>query len=84
MASLTPIYVWRWGSGYGLRYILLIVKDADTNDTVTVSELTAITDTVGIKMDDGSALTCTEATNVVTITTAAMADEDCLILVSGD
>lgn len=83
MAALTPVYLHRFGGGYGLRYILFLVSNADQNDTVTISELDAVTDTVGVDMTDGAALTCTEATNVVTIT-SAVTDHDCLILVSGN
>jgi hypothetical protein len=82
MASLTPIYLWRGGGDFGLRERLVRVNNADQNDTTTISELDVIIDTVGINAVDGAALTCTEATNVVTIT-SAITDKDCLILVSG-
>ena len=83
MASLTPIYIKRVGtSGYGLRYKLFIVENASQNDTVTVDELDTVIDTVALQMDDGAAVTCTEATNVVTIS-GALTSKDCLILVSG-
>jgi len=39
MASLTPIYIARYGGGYGLRYRLFVVEDATSADTVTVNEL---------------------------------------------
>lgn len=53
--------------GEGLRYIIAEVKSATAADTVTFSELTAIKDTVCIRLDTGTEVDCTEATNVVTV-----------------
>ena len=68
MAALTPNIVYRGApKGEGLRYIIAEVKSASAEDTWTVSELTAIKDTVGIRLDTGVAVLFTEATNVVTV-----------------
>jgi hypothetical protein len=85
MASLTPIYKARYGSeGYGLRFREVVVEDADADDTVTISELSSITDTVALSLVDGGAVACSEATNVVTIDPAgALSGEDVRIIVSG-
>lgn len=68
MASRTPTIVYRGGMhGTGLRYISFTVDDADASDTVTISELDTIKDTIGVRLDTGAEVDCTEATNVVTI-----------------
>jgi hypothetical protein len=82
LAALTPIYIGRYGGGYGLRYKWIIVSAASQNDTVTVSELDTITDTVAVQMDTGAEVTCSEATNVVTVA-GALTSKDLMILVSG-
>ena len=83
MADLTERIVHRSGaSGYGLKYKLLEVEDATVADTVTVGELSIIKDTVCLRLDTGAEVTCTEATNIVTIG-AGPADTPLLILVSG-
>jgi len=62
--------------------MLLRVDDATAGDTVTVGELTVVSDTVAISQSDGAAFNCTEATNIVTLG-AGPADDDILILVTG-
>lgn len=68
--------------GEGLRYIIAEVKSATTADTVVFSELTAIKDTVAIRLDTGAETPCTEATNTVTIG-AGPAATPMMICVSG-
>lgn len=82
MASLTPIYLWRSGSGFGLRALLVRVNDGTAADTVTIGELTTVSDVVAISQSDGAAFACTEATNVVTLG-AGPADDDILLLITG-
>lgn len=82
MASLTPIYLYRYGGGYGLRYCLFIVENATSADTVTVNEVGTVEDTMAFQMDTGAAVACTEATNVVTVG-GAITSLDLIILVSG-
>lgn len=83
MADLTEVVVYRGGMrGYGLKYVVLEVESATASDTVTVGELTAIKDTVAIRLDTGAEIDCTEATNIVTIGSGP-SDTPMLIIVSG-
>ena len=82
MASLTPVYLWRSGSGFGLRALLVRVDDATAADTVTIGELTKVEDVVAISQSDGAAFACTEATNVVTLGAGPL-DDDVLLLITG-
>jgi len=45
-----------------------------TNDTITLGDLSDILGAAVLKKSDGSAVTFTEATNVITITQAALTD----------
>jgi hypothetical protein len=45
-----------------------------TNDTITLSDLAAIDGAALLKRADGTAVTCTVATNVITVTQSAMSD----------
>ena len=45
-----------------------------TNDTITLSDVTTINGAALLKRADGSAVTCTVATNVITVTQAGMSD----------
>ena len=87
MAALSYVVVFRGGMGgasYGLRYLILEVESADADDTVTVSEYTTVKDTVAIELDTGAEVSCSEATNVITIDPAgALSDKPVSILVSG-
>jgi len=68
VADLTETVKYRGGMrGSGLKYLVMEVDSATAADTVTVGELTAIKDTVAIRLDTGAEVDCTEATNVVTI-----------------
>ena len=83
MGILTENVVYRSAPrGEGLRYIIAEVKSATAADTVVFSELTAIKDTVAIRLDTGVDTPCTEATNIVTIG-AGPATTPMLICVSG-
>jgi len=68
--------------GQGLRYIIAEVHSATAADTWTVSEFTAIKDTVCIRLDTGAEVDCTEATNIVTVG-AGPAATPLMICVSG-
>ena len=54
-----------------------------TNDTIPVSELTDILAAAVFKKSDGTAITFTEATNIITITQAATTDVDAIIFAYG-
>jgi len=83
MTDLTEVVVYRGGMrGSGLQYLVLEVESADASDTVTVGELTAIKDTVAIRLDTGAEVDCTEATNIVTIGSGP-SSTPMLIIVSG-
>jgi len=83
MTSLTPIYLWRSG-GYGARQVLLLVKDASADDTVTIDELDTIIDTVALNANTHAAVACTESTNIVTIDSGgSLSSTDVRILVGG-
>jgi hypothetical protein len=45
-----------------------------TNDTIPISEFTAIAGASLRKVSDGTAVTCTVATNIITVTQAATTD----------
>lgn len=61
-------------SNVALRYVVFEASPIDTDDTVTVGELSAVTAAAAFRLDTGAKLTTTEATNIVTITTAALTD----------
>ncbi len=83
MATLTANIVYRSAPrGEGLRYVIAEVKAATAADTWTVSELTAIKDTITLRLDTGAEVDCTEATNVVTIG-AGPSSTPMMICVSG-
>jgi len=46
-----------------------------TNDTIPISEYTAIAGAMLRKKSDNTAVTCTTATNVITVTGAGLTDE---------
>ena len=47
-----------------------------TDDTIPIRELTDILGAVVLKKSDGTSITFTEATNIITITQAALTDVD--------
>jgi len=78
----TVVYRGKLGA-VGLRYVVCEVIAVTTNDTVTIGEMTDITVAVAFRLDTGAALTCTDATNVVTITTAAITNIPALVVATG-
>jgi hypothetical protein len=58
------------------KYVTFEAEDVDTDNTIPISELTDIIAAAVFKKSDGSAVTFTEATNVITITQAALTDVD--------
>jgi len=45
-----------------------------TNDTITVSDLAAVNGATLMKQADGTAVTCTVAANIITVTQATLTD----------
>jgi len=78
----TILYRGRLGST-GLRYVLCEATPIDTNDTVTIGELKVVTDAKAWRLDTGANITCSVATNVVTITQATLTDVLVLITATG-
>ena len=52
------------------KYMFFTAENVSTDDTITLSELTTINTTYLIDRSAGSAVTFTEATNIITITGA--------------
>jgi hypothetical protein len=52
------------------KQVVTIEATVSTDDTITLSDLTTINGAALLKRSDGSAITCTVATNVITITQA--------------
>ena len=82
MAALTYVLKSRSWISPGLGYCVITVALATAADTMTVTELTNIKDTVAVRLDTGAEVPCTEAANVVTIG-AGPADTPLLIVVTG-
>ena len=75
MADVTETVIARGRlGGTGLRYLLFEASPIDTNDTVTLNELSVITAVSCFRLDTGASITSTKATNVVTITQASLTD----------
>ena len=62
------------------RYMIARAK-ASTNDTVSFRGITSISAREAFKESDGTELTTTVSTNVVTITTTSLTDESIVLLV---
>lgn len=56
------------------KKVLQFEATVSTDDTITLSDLTTINGAALLKRSDGSAITCTVATNVITVTQAATTD----------
>jgi hypothetical protein len=56
------------------KKVLQISTSVSTNDTITLSDLTTINGAALLKRSDGSAVSCTVATNVITVTQATLTD----------
>jgi hypothetical protein len=76
------VYRGKLGS-VGLRYLVCEIIAVDTDDTVTLGEMHVITAGSAWRLDTGAALTCTVATNVVTVTTAALSNVPVVIVAFG-
>jgi hypothetical protein len=84
MADRTLTVVYRASLGAtGKRYIIGEASSIATDDTVTFGEFTAVTDAAAFRLDNGAELTTTEATNVVTITTAAVTGLKIMVAATG-
>ena len=84
MADVTETVVYRAKLGsIGIRYLVCEAQPIDTNDIVTLGELNAITSAKAWRTDTGANITCTTATNVVTITESSLTDVPIVILATG-
>ena len=61
------------------RYILARSR-VTTNDTITLRALNSISARTVFKESDGTSLTTTQATNVITVTTASLTDEPVILI----
>ncbi len=66
-----------------LKKSILVEVVASTDDTVVINELTTITSVAVFNATTGAVVTATPATNVVTITEAALTDEKLIVLAVG-
>ena len=83
MAALEYTIVFRSGArGAGLKVLALEIVSATAADTVTVAEFIKVSNSLAFRLDTGGTVTCTEATNVVTIG-AGPATTPMLIVVAG-
>lgn len=80
--SETILYRGRLGAT-GLRYVVFEASPVDTSDTITIAELTALTDAKCWRLDTGANITCTVATNIVTVTQATLTDVRVVGLATG-
>ena len=62
---------------------LVVTADITTDETVTIDSLTTIDNAYVAKQQDGSECTFTKATNVITVTEAALSDEPLVMFVIG-
>lgn len=73
MADVTETIIARGRLGAtGLRYVVYEASPVDTNDTITIGEINAITAEACFRLDTGAEITATSATNVITVTQAAL------------
>jgi len=56
------------------KKVLQISAIVSTNDTITLNDLTTISGAALLKRADGTAVTATVATNVITVTQATLTD----------
>ena len=66
-----------------LKKVVLVESTVSTNDTVPITELSTITSAVVLNATSGATLTCSVATNVVTITQSTQTNVKCIILALG-
>lgn len=83
MADLTETVLYRSDPAVGLRIRLVKNDSVDTDDTLTIGELTKVIHAEAFRMDTGASITCAIATNVVTIDEAALTDIPVLVCITG-
>jgi len=71
------------------RYIVFEAYPVDTNDTITIGELTVLTGVTGAtlyRLDTGALVTCTTTgtSNVITVTNAGLVDVPVVGIASGN
>jgi len=57
-----------------IRYITF-EGEVSTSDTITLNDFSLISNAALFKLSDGSSVTYTKATNVITVTTTSLTDE---------
>jgi hypothetical protein len=66
-----------------VKKFLTFEATVSTNDTITIQDLTTLLGAALMKRADGTACTCTIATNVITVTQAALTDAPVLGMAYG-
>ena len=66
-----------------LKKWVVLEATVDTDDTITVDELVAVNNAYAYALDDGAVVAVSVATNVVTVTEAALTDEKIIVLAIG-
>jgi hypothetical protein len=61
------------------KKVIILEATVSTDDTIPVSELTAVASAHVAKKSDRSEVTCTVATNIITITGAALTNVDVIV-----
>ena len=82
MADIAETVLYRSDPAVGLKIRLVKAEGVDTNDTITIGELTAVVHAEAFRMDTGASITCTYSGNVVTIT-ETLTDIPVLVCVTG-
>ena len=57
-----------------IRYIIF-EAEVSTSDSITLSDFSSISNAALFKLSDGTSVTYTKATNVITVTTISLTDE---------
>ena len=66
-----------------LQKSLFMEATVDTDDTITVGELTTVTAASAYKVSDGDVVAVSVADNIVTVDESALTDVDIVLLVIG-
>jgi len=82
MADIVETVVWRSSPVTGIKAMTAVGLMVAQNDTMTFGELTDILAAQAFRMDTGATTTCTDATNIVTLT-AALTNCPILVTVTG-
>lgn len=82
MADIVETVLFRSNPVSGIKVLVAKGLCAAQNDTMTLSELTAVIAAAAFSMHDGAEATTTEATNVVTIT-QALTNIPVIVIVTG-